>query len=316
MKCPECSGNHRRKSGMRCSCGYDFILDPKSDGYADNKLIAAARRASGNGERYFTPRQLATEVLAMRGSGASSIGCGMLLLLGSVVLIIANPTAWFVGTILGVGAMVGLHYGLIGIHKFDYEQFRKALHKYDNSKGPLPRMLRNDRPLTDPPPTFEEDDLFQYGAEGILITQRPLLTDLLVLNGFHETQRMVVVAESGYPDYLVPRINRILEEQPALPVFVLHDANASGEGMASRVQKSKIFSLSNRAITDLGLSLDDLKLLPKLSRLARIDGDVAIDHLRFVKLSNGLITATSGTEAASLVEHIGRDPEAFVSGFG
>ena len=67
--------------------------------------------------------------------------------------------------------------------------------------------------------------------ERILVVARDLLVDLMINNNRHTDQRILVLAESGYPDYLVPRARQLLEERCDLPVFLLHDATPSGVAM-------------------------------------------------------------------------------------
>ena len=315
MKCPECLGNHRYRNGMQCSCGYRFALDPKKDKYTDNKIVVAARKASLDGERYFTMRQMATTVLAMRGSASSSISWGIVF--GIAAAIVAGLGIWSFTIVLGLLSLSQFFYGFIGIHRFDYEQFSEALNKYLSKKKTPPRLLRNDRPLAKPPPEFADSDLYDYGVEGILITARPLLVDMLVLNQFHTTQKVVVIDESGYPEYLVPHVNQILNAQPNLRVFALHDATESGAAMVRELQSSKVFNLENREIVDLGIGKRDLPQLRRLKRFARQDGGVAIDHIRFEKLTTALGAAMTADTAERLVEHLSvADSEASLLSFG
>jgi hypothetical protein len=300
---------------MQCACGYQFALDPKKDKYTDNKIVVAARKASLDGERYFTVRQLATTILAMRGSARRHIIWGIIF--GIAAAIVTALGIWFFTIFFGFASLNQFFHGFVGIHQFDYEQFSEALEKYLAKKKTPPRLLRNDRPLAKPPPEFDDSDLYDYGVEGILITARPLLVDMLVLNQFHTTQKVVVIDQSGYPEYLVPRVNQILNAQPTLRVFALHDATNSGAMMVRELRSSKVFDLKDREIVDLGISKRDLSQLRRLKRFARQDGGVAVDHIRFEKLTTALGVAMTADTADRLVQHLTvADSEASLLSFG
>ena len=107
--------------------------------------------------------------------------------------------------------------------------------------------------LHKPPPEFPEQDLFDYGAERIIIVERRLLVDLLVRNGFHAEQNALIFSRDGYPSYIVQHALKILKENSLLPVYLLHDAN---DGDMVTALKKK---LSGRTVIDLGLNPEHLE---------------------------------------------------------
>lgn len=295
MKCPKCSGKHPYKDGMRCRCGYRFILDPKSDGFADGKILAAYRRASGGETHYFTAPQMVTAVCNLPRSKAPMI-IGFLLLavgMGVFFLAITNgkledgafiPAAFFtfVGLLLLVGTTLE--------SRIDKHKFLRAVGKFESNRKPFPYLLREPGRLAVPPPEWEESDIYDYGAEGVLVVDRDLIVDLLVLNDFHTSNRVLVIGESGYPDYLMPLARRLLEERDDLPIFLLHDAQEpdSNGSMLERIQSTGRFPIGKRPVVDLGLHISDLKRTPKLRRFKTSDG-VALDHLAWDRLAPGLV---------------------------
>lgn len=43
MRCPKCRNDHKKKYGLTCSCGYQFVFDPAIDGkMRDGKFLAIA----------------------------------------------------------------------------------------------------------------------------------------------------------------------------------------------------------------------------------------------------------------------------------
>lgn len=314
MKCPECSRNHKYSFGMTCGCGYRFVLDPKRDSFTDGKLLAAVRKASANETLYFTFPQLATTVAGMRPSKKPAIIIGTVMLLLAAIFpftlgLMSLP--WTIG--LGLTGSVCLLSGLMGPGKLDIPHLRRMLEKYEAKKGAVSFLLRDDQPLANPPSDWAEQDLYDYGVEGILIVSRPILVDLFVMNGLHAANRVLVVSECGYPNYIVRNVNRILSEQPGVSVYALHDVSADGASMAARLRNSEIFHLIDHSITDLGIHKSDLERTPKL-RQFESRGKVSVDHLRWSRLSSGVGTAIVG--GVALVDVIGHDPEASSSSFG
>jgi hypothetical protein len=293
MKCPECSTNHRYRSGMTCRCGYRFVLDPKCDGYADGRILAAFRKASAGETRYFTRNQLATEIQRMRPRATAPVVLGSLFLMAAIGM-------WFFDVELAVPSLLAGAFGVLLIYlgvgdsaRLDIAKLNRAVEKYEATAKPCSFLLRDDRPLAEPPQDWPESDIYDYGVEGILIVGRPLLVDLFVLNGFHTENRMLVVSECGYPEYIVPHANRILREQPDVRVYALHDSTREGMQMATRLVDSDVFQLQRHKITDLGLNSDDVNQMPRLKKF-EASGGVEVDHLKWSKLSNGTAAAIVG----------------------
>lgn len=81
--------------------------------------------------------------------------------------------------------------------------------------------------LTDSPPDWHEPDIFDYGAEGLLVTTSSEIVDFLVLNEVHADARLVILATNGYPDYVLPKAKELLQRRPDLPVYLLHAQETS-----------------------------------------------------------------------------------------
>lgn len=307
MKCPECLQNHKYSQGMRCRCTYEFALDPKTDFYTDGRLLSAVKKASANDTLYFTFPQLTTTMAGMRPSLKMDAIFGFVILLVASGIVIGIPDGWFFGLVLAIFGGVGFVKGIRGHGKFDVPQLQRAVKKYQWEKTRFRFLLIDDGPLTEPPPDFAETDLYDYGVEGVLIVERPILVDLFVLNGFHAANRMLVVSQCGYPSYIVSQANQILSQQPNVPVYALHDATPAGASMVTQLKRSGIFELRDHRIVDLGLDTAKLSRTPRLQQFA-IDGQVAIDHLKWNRLASGV--AASATAGVALIDIIDQDPEA------
>ncbi|MDA1018096.1 MAG: hypothetical protein O3A00_27020 [Planctomycetota bacterium] len=92
--------------------------------------------------------------------------------------------------------------------------------------------------------------------------------DLFVKNGVHAELKMLVLAESGFPEYIVPVAKRLSNEREDLPVFLLHDATLHGIEMEERVLDSDLLPIEGHPITDLGMFPSDFR---KLKRTADFD---------------------------------------------
>ena len=266
MKCPKCNYNQPAKRGMKCRCGYQFSFNPKSlstPKMTDGKFLSAVSKASQNGTQYFTGNQLYSAYVAKYPPSRLSPYFGAIgfILLGGLI------------SATGFGAVFGVPLALFGLFRivwlllwagptYSRSHFEMLIRKWRKDGKELPQLV--DQPtLHNPPPDWEENDIYDYGAEKLLIVERDIMVDLFVLNNQHAEQRMLVVSENGYPSYLCPRANQLLLERPDLPVYLLHDATPEGMGMRSRLRSSTWLELGNREIVDLGFTPDDFASLKR-----------------------------------------------------
>ncbi len=109
-----------------------------------------------------------------------------------------------------------------------------------------------------------------------------------MLNGFHSQERALVMSYSGYPDYLMPQLEKCLQHQPDLPVFLLHDGQRAPAMMAESVRRL----VADRQVVDMGLSLNapaEIKRLKKVRMPRRVA--VPLDFLPYLMLTNGIAAA-------------------------
>ena len=291
MKCPQCDAQHRASAGMRCRCGYRFCFNPKSNkslGITDGKFAAAISLASQNDTSYFTSNQLyAAYIKKFKLGGPSPI-------VQSVIMIVLG-----IGfTVTGLLAILGIPLVVIGVirllwnlvfpkpPKQSRQNFQLLIDQWLKAGKPIPKMITEPR-LHQPPPNWSENDIYDYGAEKILVVQRDLLVDLFVLNNQHAEQRMLVVAESGYPNYIASRANELLQQRRDLPVYVIHDATLEGMSMVTRLRSpGHWLNLGDRKLIELGFSPEDFKTMKRTRDYDehQVDRHLPVDALLWAPL--------------------------------
>lgn len=145
--------------------------------------------------------------------------------------------------------------------------------------------------LRDPPPEWEENDIYDYGAKGILIVDQDLLVDFFVCNGFHRDKAIVVVSESGYPAYIAQRCRDMLKKYPSIPVGWLHSPATLYE---ARERLTQIRTNYGPTVVDLGTGIVS-SLAPFWKNIKHAEG-APPDSLGY----NRLASVTAGALLAGL----------------
>ena len=278
---------------MYCPCGYHFALDPKTDGISDRRFISFINGASCNGTFSFTETQLYTAACRKQltgWSGKSVLVLAGLLAVFLILALITENSFFFIFafgvltfTLLGAGNWVWCRF----IKRVSLSQFNDWFDKYSQIHGPIKGLIET-AGLSEPPPEVGEPDVYDYGVERVLIVQRQILVDLLIANRIHLANRSVIVSGDGYPRYIAATVEKLLEESPELPVFLLHDADEEGTRWAQSQQER--YQSSGRSVTDMGLSPDTVKKIRKLSvlKLKAKQYRAAVDALPMAMLANGI----------------------------
>lgn len=308
MKCPTCARNQKVKYGLVCSCGYRFIFNPKDTqtlGLTDGKFVAAANRASQNGTVAFTDNQLyAAYAAKLKSPRKALLAAAFIVGLVGLLVLLASPV---VGFMIMVAAAILFAFSLAArAQSLTRKQFLVAIEKWLDAGKDIDGLIREPG-LQHPPDNWNEHDIYDYGVERILVVQRDLLVDLMVRNGQHAEQRMLVVSLSGYPDYIQPHVNRLLNERDDLPVFLLHDADAAGVQMEQQVRNSWL-ALGNHPVIDMGFFPEDFQKLKRTQNFEnqKSERSLPADALMFGALVTGMgaCFATRATFAQELMrEH-------------
>ena len=281
MKCPNCKASQKRTQGMTClKCRYNYILDPKDGAtgqISDGKFIQIVKTASKNGSRYFTfdALHLAYDQAKQKQNRMGLLFAMVFGLFFSALLAMIFPPGLVLSVpIFALGFVSWARRGTAPLEKPD--GLRKALQTWQLKSAaqsrPVPIHLAKliDQPgLHPPPPDYREGDLYDYGVERIVLTDDPLLVDLLVRNGFHKEKHALIVAMDGYPTHLVPVAHRLAEENPSLPVFLIHSPTTDPQAMQERAAACGLLPAHPAQLIDLGFSPEEVRANPNLKRFHR-----------------------------------------------
>lgn len=257
-----------------CSCGYSFLLRPDTNaGWTDGKFLACVRRASRGNTAYFTADQFYAASCQI-WAGKRHLVFGTVLMVIGVIVIAGFAWYTFVMQQLPITVFMFMCLFCLGIFGigFGARQYDLPKHKVVNdaltrwikTRGPLEKLI-TEPGLHDPPPDYEEPDIYDYGVERILIVQHDLMVDEMVLNSLHAELKALVISAGGYPWYLIERAQGLVDERTDLPVFVLHDATPAGHAVMNKLP----ISVDARRVVDLGLSEEDARNIESLKLVAK-----------------------------------------------
>jgi hypothetical protein len=286
----------------------------------DGKFLAVIRRVSQNDTVYFTRNQLYTSYCRSQQKGYRGVLlCGLALALGAVACLMLSRELTVLAMVLGLGTLICV--GIAVFRRFRPPPSPNTLQAYLSrwrGAGHTIDKLLTQPSLHTPPPEWQEPDIYDYGVERFLLVEHDLLVDLLVRNGLHAQERVLILSEGGYPAYLLPVAERCLQDNPQLPVYLLHDATRQGATMATRLQISTLLPLAGHPLLDLGLFSHDVKRLHRLRALKpqRRDFALPVDCLPMAVLGAGVTQAMAANLAFSdiLLHTHRRDPSGGADG--
>ena len=292
MTCPQCQTPGQDLE--RCpACGYEFLFRA-ADGITDTEWLSYVRRASGDGQRFFTENQLylayargrvqVTRYVSQRGK----LGLVMIVV-GLFTWVYALKVDWGLTLVLGIAVTLGgvACVGTGVVTRRDpaaREPVSRWLAKW-RAQRPLERFIAG--------PGLAEAEPKEYGvsnAKALIIVQHDALADLLLKNGAQRDLSALIVAESGYPLALANEAKRALAENPTLRVIAVHDATAEGVAMEARLSNHKPFGLSGHPLLDAGLFPADVGQMEELAPAfpAAHFSRVPLDALSYETLLAGL----------------------------
>ncbi len=295
MRCPKCSSGVPRSDKASCEeCGYRFGLDPaERHGLTDADYLTLVDQASAGGRYYFTQNQLYLYYCIER-------------MPHNVVW----PFAGVVGGLLGQyflglqGAALGAltSAGLVSYGTRVWrppprsvldelpEQMKAAGH-------PIKRLIS--KPLFE----FREEESYtshlpnSSEIERIVITDRNILVDLLVLNNFPKRARALVVSQTGYPNFVIPIAKEMLEKRKSLAVYLLHDSTESRLTMKRNLTDTEMLPLHGHQLFNLGIDPEQVYYMKQLTPLqpARSNYHIPFDSIPYSVIATTLNYSMSNT---------------------
>lgn len=293
MKCPKCNTNHPKKYGQRCNCGYTFVFNPERDhGWTDGKFLALLNRASHNGTYYYTKNQLLTYARKKKKLSAVNVLGLLVMTAGTGFFLSAVLQSGFLGIFISVIVLGGtlLFKTKMQSKPLTEQQLDSMITKWLIFRRTINKLVHKPA-LHTPPPEWNEKDIYDYGVEKILIVQHDVLVDVLVLNKLHTEQRMLIMSAGGYPEYLIPRLKKIVAEHPSPLIMALHDTLTEEQGRRFIAGIRDKFNLGQSKILDLGLYQENAEYLFKATKTKRekMTSHIPADYVPYPLLSSLLL---------------------------
>ncbi len=289
MICPKCSYNQKYSDGMYCSkCHRNFIFNPKVNDYNDYKFKLLEERVSHKSTLFYTENQLYIGYLhSIKFRLRENIGLVIFFIFLVIVLIAVKAYLFLIFLLFIIPSSK-----LFGKENMSGDEFRRRVSTWNRQEA-LHNLIQEPG-MHDAPASFPEDDLYDYGVEAVLIVDQDIYVDLFVRNKCHIEAKVVVISQNGYPNYLVKKVQRILDENEQAKIYYIHDTTTDFAAMQQAV-RSFLTVPSTAEENDLGLFQEDIKNISFLRGL-KLDKEFCVDYLPPSKLGPCLTSSiTTGT---------------------
>ncbi len=304
MRCPNCNKKQAVAAGSNClNCGHTIVFDPKKDTLSDQEFKELTTTIRGAGEVYFTKNQLYSYYLEAYKASCFSTLVFFLLALGSFLFLI---NAFFIqeklpvqSTYLNSAAIACFSLSMTGLFGLPKKKPKISKVAFDGlierwmHHYPIPNLLIAPSLQQPPPGNFSEPDLYDYGVEGIIIVDRDIYVDLFVLNDYLSDWKSVIIAQSGYPNYLIDNVQKIIDNNPTIKVYYLHDATTGTNYMKEKVRQFLRMPASLEEL-DMGVNVDDSRKMDIFKRRGQEEGGIRLDFIPPARLAQTMGLALVG----------------------
>lgn len=303
MRCPKCEHVQKYKEGLTClNCGYEFAINPKGKGNLnDYKMKLRVEQLSETGAVHFTPRQL----YALYRSKFKKGDALPMLVFGAIIVTafaaFGNPEA---AIIIGLGITVAILFEVFKqpwLSETSFLATFKRWHTQSSVANGIEKVVLKTE-LQKLPESNQEQDIYDYGVEAIIVTDEDIYVDLFVKNNYHTQYKALIVSKNLYPQYLKPRLEKLLIEKPDLPLYFIHDATLEGLQTMEQFRSIEALATEGHPCIDLGLTpahFSQLKFLKKL-RSGIHNYHAPLDYLQhkhFVAIFNKYIVERAEQQA-------------------
>ncbi len=138
---------------------------------------------------------------------------------------------------------------IVGINQ---DLFQDWVNRWQQINGTITNMLPSARQQITP--ATINPDITAYSFDRVVVCDRAEIAQFLIANNFHFENNCAVLSITGYPENIFSTVMEMLQRNPNLEVYALHNASPRGLNLVNHLRTSpNWFSNSNITIYDLGL---------------------------------------------------------------
>lgn len=255
MKCIHCNNDctYPNRSDKKCpTCRHAFAFEPRTgDKITDAGFQAAIDAVSSNGTVRFLPDHVYYELCRRkREKGVARtvvMSIAGLSLLGAVVVPLpALIAAAFFGTLGGVlwpTPTVAITRAVFDVLWTRFVEVHSSPHGLIVRKKLEPRAS----------PHRVQDEMERYSFDRAVVCDRAETVDLLLANNFHFENNCAVVSVDGYPANAFATVRAMLNNNPRLSVYALHDATPEGCLLAHELASNPAWFHGRARVIEVGI---------------------------------------------------------------
>ncbi len=240
MKCPKCKAIHKNKEQICTKCGYKFVFN-QTIAMTDEQWWNLIEKTSSPMKFFYCPEQMFSVLMTSSGTSNSTEG-------KSIWNFFKNWRAFR------------------RKKTFDKNYFYTLFQRW--AKIHNHKLLIQHKKLNKAPPLWKEKDIFNYGVQRILFVDDDLLVDFLIKNQFHSHEATLVVSSKGYPEYIKPKVLKILKDAPETDCFFLH---GSGGSVSQMLETLHSWSCEPEKIIEIGWNRTEALEWKPLGKLSMQD---------------------------------------------
>jgi hypothetical protein len=268
MKCIRCQHDcrHRDRADGKCpKCRGQFAFEPQAgDPFTDRAFQNAILAVSADGNVRWGVEHLYYELcrqkrLPRRVSGVALL-VALPLFIASWFILARNPHAVPALAFLLFSGIATLGFGgmfLAALQKTVRVQttdFRRLYEKWLAAHGPPAGVIIRKEDRNRPHKEISlEADIGDYSFDRAVICDRARTVDVLLANNFHFENNCAVLSVDGYPPGPFATIRKMLQQNPRLKVFALHDATPVGCELAHQLATAPDWFAGQIKVIDVGL---------------------------------------------------------------
>ena len=255
MKCIYCQKDSKlsERSGGRCpGCNKAFAFEPTAGSkHTDMAFKNAIDAVSSRGAVRFLPEHVRYELA--RRSRRKTLASVTLFAIAGLTLLLAvwiHPAIGILTLIFGgIGAMAWPSSQLPNEEGTFRAEWSKWCATHGNPPGLIVRKTEQKAPVKATRPA----DIQHYSFDRAVICDREETVDMLLANNFHFENNCAILAWKGYPPRAFETVKAMLQSNPRLTVYVLHDATQEGCLLAIELASSPAWFRGRARVVEVGI---------------------------------------------------------------